>query len=147
MPPHCRIKLVQGIVSYWVAPYKGGIEMLTIIKWIITKMVAIPLCLIIQDFKFKSYNNITWDDTWEILRMGGELLIIGSGFALPPIFIFPWYFRILVWVATVAIMMVLLNYEHNRYQERRHWLWYNSYKSCQVNLLGMGLTFSLKRQT
>jgi len=93
--------------------------MLTKMKWIITKIVAMPMCLILGDFKFKLYNDITWDDAWEVLRIGGELLIIASGFALPPIFIFPWYFRIPVWIATVAIMMVFLHFEHERYLGRR----------------------------
>ena len=89
--------------------------MLIKIKWAITKMMAMPICLIMGDFKLKSYSHITWDDAWGVLRMMGELLIIVSGFALPPIFIFPWYFRIPVWIATIAIMFLFLHLEHERY--------------------------------
>ncbi len=103
-------------------------------KWIITKIMAIPMCLILGDFKFKSYNDITWDDTWEVLRIGGELLIIASGFALPPILIFPWYFRIPVWIATIAIMFVFLHIEHKRYVKQQQDIeraWKRFLKRCR----------------
>ena len=83
----------------------GDVEM----KWIIIKIVAIPLCLMMGDFKFKSYKYIDWDDAWEVVRVGVELIIIASGFTLPSIYISPWYFRIPVWIATVVVMMVFLH--------------------------------------
>jgi len=94
--------------------------MLIKIKWIITKIIAIPVCLIIGDVKFKSYSYITWDDAWEVIRIISELLIIINGFALPSVLIFPWYLRIPVWLPTIILVFFFMDYEHRRYLRKHH---------------------------